>query len=247
VLVGLLACIPALRLRGFYLAIVTLALPIILVGIIFRFKDFTGGDIGLSGIDRIASSKLSVYYITTIIMLISVYIMYKITDIGSKIVRIGVIFHAIREDEISARTSGINTTRYKMLAFAVSAFFAGVAGALYTLYIRIAAPQSLALLLSFQAILWTIFGGIRTIYGPVAGVYLLYPMIALLRLHPIGTHIRFVLFGLILIVTLLFMPEGLTTWIRDKIEIECPRCKLSNAFTRHNCRACRAPMHMNAK
>ncbi len=244
VAVGLIAGLPALRLRGFYLGLVTLSFPIILAGVIFLFSDFTGGEMGLFGLTPLSNSRILDYYIVLLVMIGSVFAMYKFTDSKSTNIRTGIILHAIREDEITARTSGIDTTRYKLLAFAVSGFFAGIAGGLYAHCLRISGPSTLELFLSFQVILWTIFGGIRTIYGAVAGVYLLFILMELLRIHPVGDQIRFVVFALILIFTLLFMPEGLTTWIRDKIEIECHRCKISNAFTRNNCRACRAPLRL---
>ena len=170
--------------------------------------------------------------------------MYKLTDTESKIVRMGVILHAIREDEIAARAIGINTTRYKLVAFAVSGSLAGIAGGLYVHFIKIAGISVFELFFSFQVILWSIFGGIRTIYGAVAGVYILFPMVQLLPLWEIGDKIRYVLFALTLVFTLLFMPEGLSTWVRDKIEVRCPRCKLINAMTRKKCRACGAGLHL---
>jgi branched-chain amino acid transport system permease protein len=247
VLVGLLVGVPALRLRGFYLALVTVAFPVILSGIVFIFPDFTGGELGIYGLKRLSSSILGVYYIVNLIMLVSVYIMYKFTDAESKLWRTGVILHAIREDEITARTSGIDTTKYKLLTFAVSGFFAGIAGGLYCHYLRIVGPSTLELFFSLQPILWTIFGGIATIYGAVAGVYILYPLTELMGLFEGGDKIRFLLFSLILIFTLLFMPEGITVWVRDKIEVKCQRCKTVNNTFRRQCRACQAPLHLEEK
>ncbi|MDY6878903.1 MAG: hypothetical protein V2J25_14945 [Desulfatiglans sp.] len=244
VLVGLVAGIPALRVRGFYLALVTLSFPLILTGLVFVFPDLTGGELGLSGISRLSKSPISSYYIVVVTFTVSILMMWKFTDGESKIIRVGMVLHAIREDEISARTSGINTTFYKLLAFGVSGFFSGVAGGLYAHYMRVAGPSTLELFFSFQAILWTIFGGIATIYGPVAGVFILYPLLEVLALHPFGDKIRYVLFSFVLIFTLLYMPEGLTVWVRDKLEIKCPRCKLVNAFVRKNCRACRAALRL---
>lgn len=244
VIVGLLAGIPALRLRGFYLALVTLSFPVILTGVVFAFSDFTGGELGIYGLSRLSGSRIGDYYITNLVMLVSLYIMYKFTDAGSKIIRTGVILHAIREDEITARASGINTTRYKLFAFAMSGFFAGIAGGLYSHFVRIVGPSTLELLFSFKAILWSIFGGISTIYGAVAGVYILYPTIEFLGIYEVGDKIRFLIFALILIFTLLFMPEGITVWVRDKIEITCQRCKVINFALRRHCRACRAPLHL---
>jgi branched-chain amino acid transport system permease protein len=244
VLVGLIAGLPALRLRGFYLALVTLAFPIILQGIIFIFPELTGGELGLSGITPLPGSRVSHYYIVQLAMVCFVLVMVKFTDAGSKMVRTGVIFHAIREDEITARASGIDTTRYKLFAFAMSGLFAGVAGGLYAHYLRVAGPSTLELGFSFQAILWAIFGGITTIYGAVVGVYILYPLMEVLRLNPVGEKIQFVVFALVLISTLLFMPEGLARWVRDKLEVKCPRCKIVNGALRTSCRICRAPLYL---
>jgi branched-chain amino acid transport system permease protein len=216
---------------------VTLAFPLILLGIIFAFTGFTGGELGVSGLSRISNSRVTDFYISFGVMLISVMIMWKLTDAKSAVVRTGIIFHAIREDEIAARASGINTIRYKMLAFAVGGFFAGIAGAFHAHFMRIAGPSNLDLFLSFQAIIWTVFGGITSIYGPVVGVFIMYPVMEFLRVVP---EIRMLIFAAIVVVILLFMPEGVAVFVRDKMERECPRCKLANVAWRKTCRACGA-------
>lgn len=241
VLAGLVVGIPALRLRGHYLALVTLAFPIILKGIVFAFPDFTGGELGVSGITPLSGSRTFVYYLSLVVMIASAIIMWKLTDAKSAFFRAGLIFHAIREDEITARASGINTTKYKLLAFSVSGFFAGVTGGLSAHFMRIAGPSNLEIMFSFQPIIWTIFGGIGTIYGPITGVYILYPGMEFLRVIP---ELRTLIFAFIVVFVLLFMPQGLTTRFRDKIEIECPRCKLINLATHQCCRACNAPLRL---
>jgi len=239
VVAGVIVCLPALRLRGPYLSLVTLAFPLILLGIIFAFTDFTGGELGVSGIARVSSSRVTDYYISFGVMLVSVMIMWKLTDAKSALVRTGVIFHAIREDEIAARASGINTIRYKMLAFAVGGFFAGIAGAFHAHFMRIAGPSDLDLFLSFQAIIWTVFGGITSIYGPVVGVFIMYPLMEFLRVVP---EVRMLIFAGIVVLILLFMPEGVAVFLRDKMERQCPRCKLANVAWRKTCRACGAEL-----
>lgn len=241
-LVGVVTCIPALRLRGPYLSLLTMAFPLMLLGIVFAFKGVTGGEYGISGLPRLASTLTGEYYICLLVMTVSVLIMWKLSDAGSKYVRTGLIFHAIREDEIAARATGINTIRYKILAFAVGGLFAGIAGALYTHVITVAGPSSLAMTMSFQAIIWVVFGGIVSIYGPVVGVYVLYPLVEFLRRTPLGQY-RLLILPIIVILILLFMPEGIAVWVRDKIERECPRCKLTNAAWRRECRACSASLH----
>jgi branched-chain amino acid transport system permease protein len=237
---GVLMCLPALRLRGPYLSLVTLAFPLIVLGVIKAFPDITGGEHGITGLTPLSDSRITAYYISAVVMTISVFIMWKLTDAKSALVRTGIILHAIREDEIAARASGINTIRYKMLAFAIGGFFAGIAGGLFAHFMRIAGPTTLDILLSFQAIIWTVFGGIVSIYGAVVGVYFLYPLMEFLRVVP---EFRMLIFAAIVIVILLFMPEGIAVWIRDKIERECPRCKLTNVAWRRTCRACGASLY----
>jgi len=266
---GVVTCFPALKLRGPYLSLLTLAFPLMLLGIVLHLKEYTGAEYGISGLPSLAASQVEVYYICLIAMTASVLIMWKLTDAGSKYVRTGLIFHAIREDEIAARASGINTIRYKILAFVIGGFFAGLAGALYAHARGTVGIGTLNLTTSFEAIIWVLFGGAVTIYGGVVGVYTLYPLVFLSRrvqaffstmkdalpevsatvplakilefLHQLAGRPYLVL-GIIVILILLFMPEGVAVWVRDKIERECPRCKLTNAAWRKECRACGASL-----
>jgi branched-chain amino acid transport system permease protein len=232
VLTGLLVGIPCLRLKHTYLALTTMAFPIILLGIIFALPDITGGELGISGLQRISNSMIVNYYIYIVIMLVLCTIMWKITDSHT-----GIIFHAIREDELAVKASGINTTRYKLMAFCLSGFFAGIAGGLYAHYMRIAGPSTLEVSLSFTVVIWAVFGGIATIYGPIAAVFILFPLLEFVRFWP---EYRMLIFAVVVLLTLLYMPEGLIHWVRDKIEKECPRCKVRSVATRKTCRICTA-------
>lgn len=234
VLAGLIVGIPCLRLRGTYLALTTLAFPIILMGLVFAIPDVTGGELGISGLDRLSNSRIHDYYITTILMLVLTYIMWKITDSKT-----GIILHAIREDELAVRAGGINTTRYKLLAFCLSGFFAGISGGLYAHIMRTVGPSTLEISMSFQVIIWSVVGGIVSIYGPVAGVFILFPLAEFLRVLP---EIRLLIFAFLVLVILIKMPEGLIPWIRDRIEKECPRCKVRSVATRKTCRVCTASL-----
>jgi branched-chain amino acid transport system permease protein len=234
VLAGLIIGIPCLRLRGTYLALTTLAFPIILMGIVFAFPNVTGGELGLSGLSRLSGSRLSDYYITVVAMLGLVTIMWKITDSNT-----GIIFHAIREDEVAVRAAGINTTRYKLFAFCLSGFFAGISGGFYAHFMRIAGPSTLEVAMSFTVVIWAIFGGIVTIYGPVGAVFVLFPLLEFFRFWP---EFRMLMFAIIVLLILLYMPDGLFPWLRDKVETECPRCKIRNVATRKTCRICTAPL-----
>lgn len=232
VVAGLVVGIPCLRLRGTYLALTTLAFPIILMGIIFAIPDITGGELGISGLTRLSRSRVVTYYISVLVMLGLCTAMWKITDSN-----IGIIFHAIREDEVAVRAAGINTTRYKLLAFCLSGFFAGISGGLYAHFMRIAGPSTLEVSMSFQVVIWSIFGGVVTIWGPVGAVFILFPLMEFFRFWP---EFRMLLFAFVILFILIYMPEGLLPWIRDRIENECPRCKIRNVATRKTCRICAA-------
>jgi branched-chain amino acid transport system permease protein len=232
VLAGLLVGIPCLRLKHTYLALTTMAFPIILLGIVFALPDFTGGELGISGLKRLTNSLVGGYYIHVVLMLVLCTVMWKITDSN-----MGIIFHAIREDELAVKASGINTTLYKLIAFSLSGLFAGIAGGLYAHYMRIAGPSTLEVSMSFTVVIWGVFGGMATIYGPVAAVFLLFPFLELIRFWP---EYRTLIFAVVVLLILLYMPEGLVPWTRDKIEKECPRCKVRNIATRKTCRVCGA-------
>jgi len=234
VLTGLIIGIPCLRLRGTYLALTTLAFPIILMGVVFAIPNVTGGEIGISGLSRLSGSRVTDYYVTTILMLGLCSLMWKITDSNS-----GIIFHAIREDEIAVRAAGVNTTRYKLLAFCLSGFFAGISGGLYAHFMRIVGPSTLEVSMSFQVVIWAVFGGIVTIYGPVGAVFILVPLLEFFRFWP---EIRMLMFAVVILLILLYMPQGLLPWLRDKVEKECPRCKIRNVATRSTCRICAASL-----
>ncbi len=231
---------PALRVRGAYLILITLCIPIILTGVVFAFPGFTGGELGLSGIARLSTSRLFDYYLVLFVMIACALLMWKLTDAKSKLIRFGIFLHAIREDEITARASGIDTTKYKLLAFCLSGFFAGLSGSLYAHFIRIAGPSTLDVWFSIQPVMWAIFGGMVTISGPIVGVYLLYPLAEFLRIIP---ELRMLIFSSVIMLLILFMPKGLTVKVREEIEEECPRCKVINVITRRFCRACYSPLH----
>ena len=235
VIAGLIIGIPCLRLRGTYLALTTLVFPIILMGVVFAIPNITGGELGIYGLERLARSRIVNYYIAILAMLVLCTIMWKITDS-----HIGIIFHAIREDEVAVRAAGINTTRYKLLAFCLSGFFAGIAGGLYAHFMRIAGPSTLEVSMSFQVVIWSVFGGVVTIWGPVGAVFILFPLLEFFRFWP---ELRMLMFAIVILLILRFMPQGLLPWLRDKIENECPRCKIRNVATRKTCRICATSMH----
>ena len=226
-----------LRLRGSYLSLATLAFPLIALGILFAFPDFSGGELGISGLRRLMVTPMGNYYVAALSMLVIVFGLWALADS-----KFGIVLHAIRDDEVAARASGINTLRYKLVVFAVSGAAAGFAGALFAHYLRVAGPSTLEVALSFQVVIWGIFGGVATIYGPVAAVFILYPLTEWLGSFRAFGELRLLIFAIIVLLVLLFMPRGLTPWVRDKIETQCPRCKQRNSFFRKLCRLCGASL-----
>jgi branched-chain amino acid transport system permease protein len=245
-----------------------MSFPLMLLGIILSLKNYTGAEHGIHELPSLAATLTQEYYIVLAVMAVSVLIMWKLTDAGSRYIRTGLIFHAIREDEIAARATGINTIRYKLLAFAIGGFFAGLAGVLYVHVAETVDISTLNLTMSFTAVIWVVFGGIVSIYGPVVGVYILYPLVYLssdiqrffggayaaaagnqpavlvefLRIMQLLTGRPLLMLSVLVILILLFMPRGLAVQIHDKIERECPRCKLTNVAWRRQCRACGASL-----
>src|SRR2546428_363749 len=200
-----------LRLRGSYLSLATLAFPLIALGLLFAFPDFSGGELGISGLRRLTPSATGNYYVAAVSMLFVVFGLWTLADS-----KFGLVLHAIRDDEVAARASGINTPRYKLIAFAVSAAAAGFAGALFAHYLRVAGPSTLEVALSFQVVIWGIFGGVATIYGPVAAVFILYPLTEWLGSFRALGELRLLPFAVVGLLGLLFLPRGLAPppWMR---------------------------------
>lgn len=239
VVAGLAVGVPCLRLRGVYLSFATLAFPLILAGVLLAIPSITGGEYGISGMDHLSESRVVTYYIVIPSMMVLGLIMWKISDSKT-----GLIFHAIREDEVTARASGINTTRYKLLAFSLSGLFAGIAGGLFAHFMATVGPSVLGLTRSFEVIIWAVFGGIATIYGPMFGVLLLFSLTELVftQYLYVPKEAKLLILACVVMLVLLFMPRGLTTWLREKTEKICPRCKLQNIATRKTCRVCMADL-----
>lgn len=235
--VGFAAGYLCLRLRGAYLSLATLAFPLIAIGLLFAVPEFSGGELGVSGLRSLAPTRIGGYYVAAIAMLATVFGLWKLADS-----KFGLVLHAIRDDEVAARASGIDTPRYKLIAFATSAAVAGLAGALFAHYLRVAGPSALEVALSFQVVIWGVFGGLATIYGAVAAVFILYPLTEWLGSFKAFGELRLLAFAVIVLAVLLFMPRGIAPWVRDKIETRCPRCKQRNGAWRSRCRLCDAPL-----
>jgi branched-chain amino acid transport system permease protein len=208
--VGLGTGFPALRLRGHYLALVTLALAELIRLTAQNWLAVTGGPFGIydfgsftglpaTGIPR----AQAVYLIVAAIVGTGVGAMLYVC----RHTRAGRAFRAIREDEVLAESLGINTTVYKLLAFGLSSGLAGLAGTLYAYYIQLVSPTVATAATTSLVIGMAVFGGLGTIWGPALGALLLYAVNEGLRF--IGVVYNLVAVGLVIMVFVIFLPRGL--------------------------------------
>jgi len=192
---GILIGIPTLKLKGDYLAIATLGFGEI-VRIVFLNLEITGGAVGLRGIPK--DTTLTWVIISVIVTL---FVLYRI--IRS---RVGRALIAIREDETAAESMGINTTYYKILAFGVGAFFAGLGGGLFSHYFRYIQPNSFGFLKSIEYLCMVVLGGLGNIWGSVIGAAALTAIPELLRA---SADYRQLFYGAILVIMMRIRPEGI--------------------------------------
>lgn len=208
--VGLGTGFPALRLRGHYLALVTLALAELIRLTAQNWLAVTGGPFGIydfgsftglpaTGIPR----AQAVYLLVAAIVGAGVGAMLYVC----RRTRAGRAFRAIREDEVLAESLGINTTVYKLLAFGLSSGLAGLAGTLYAYYIQLVSPTVATAATTSLVIGMAVFGGLGTIWGPALGALLLYGINEGLRF--IGVVYNLVAVGLVIMVFVIFLPRGL--------------------------------------
>ena len=194
-IVGFLIGIPALRMRGDYLAIITLGFGEI-IRVVANALPITGGAKGLSGIP--ASTNFSWAYW---VMILSVFVIFAFIKS-----RHGRAVISIREDEIAAEASGIRTTYYKMMAFVLAAFFAGIAGGLYAHHVGVLAPTKFDFNYSVEFLVMVVLGGMGSITGSIIVAIVLTILPEALRGFE---DYRMLLYSLVLIVMMLFRPTGL--------------------------------------
>ncbi len=194
--VGLLIGIPALRLKGDYLAILTLGFGEIIRIVIINLAQFTGGTAGLKNIPRY--SNFTVVYIFVILTCFFIHTMMKS--------RHGRAILSIRENEIAAESCGINTTYYKVMAFAVSALFAGIAGALFAGIQGSLFPAAFGFMDSINVLVMVVLGGMGSMLGSVVAATVLTALPALMQFL---SNYRMIIYALLLVVVMIFKPSGL--------------------------------------
>ena len=198
-LLGALIGLPTLRLRGDYLAIATLGLGEI-VRIVIINVPYVGGAAGFKGIPHHTD-----FTWVFCLMLVTLFIIKNFVNS-----RHGRACLAIRENEIAAESMGVNTTRYKVLAFSIGAFFAGVAGVLFGHNMYILSPASFTFMQSFNILIMVVMGGLGSMTGSIAGALVVTFLSAALASFP---NARMIIYALALILLMFYRPQGLFGYV----------------------------------
>lgn len=199
--IGFLIGIPALRLRGDYLAIITLGFGEIIRVVLLNIDDVLGFKLTYGAASLKNIPKTTTFFNTFLIVGIVCFVIH--TFIKS---RHGRATLAIRDNEIAAESCGINTTYYKTLGFVMSAFFAGVAGALYAGYIGVLSPNAFGFMRSIEILVMVVLGGMGSMIGSVISASVLTAVPEMLRAF---SQYRMIAYSLLLILVMIFKPSGL--------------------------------------
>jgi branched-chain amino acid transport system permease protein len=220
--------LPALRLKGIYLAIATLAFNVVIEEVLARWEGLTNGNTGLhlKTIDIFGyklDSDASFYYLCLLLAVLSVLALMNLLRSPT-----GRAFVAIRDSEISASCMGVNLATYKTLSFALSAALTGIGGALYAHKVTFISPEQFTLLQSIELITIVILGGVGFLHGAVLGAAFLIVLPQLISIlkdylpgNVAGSGLQAVIFGLVLILFIIFEPMGLYgRWLKIRTWFE---------------------------
>ncbi len=205
--VGFLVSLPTLRLRGIYLAIVTLGASEIIRLLALNWEGLTGGPVGIKGIPAPmffgtrVSRAVQYYYIFYVLVLLFFFSTHRIVKS-----RVGRAWISIREDELAARSLGVETSRYKSLNFMYGAFWAGIAGAAFAPYFKFISSDMFSLDEGFNILSMVIIGGQGTLAGPIVGSVIVNFLTEFLR--PVSQY-RMVVYALLIIAMMWVRPQGL--------------------------------------
>lgn len=208
-LLGVVLGIPALRLEGNYLAIATLGFGVAIEHIFMEFEGLTGGFSGIKGVSAPSifgfelKSRLSMYYFILFFILLSITVARNL--INSKT---GRALMALRDSEIAAESLGINIAKYKTIAFAVSAAYAGLAGSLWAFLFRAVYAQSFGIAVSLNLLAMVVIGGLGSIKGSIIGAILMTILPEYTKAIPIANSAT-IITGILLIIIVMYSPYGL--------------------------------------
>jgi len=200
VVFAILVGLPVLRLRGHYFAIATLGVAEAMREVVINL-DITEGNTGMV-LPLVRKPEMFYYFMLgTLILTLAVTFWFTRRRLGYGLV-------AIREDEDAAATAGVDTTRYKVIAFALSGLFAGIAGGIHAYKITFIEPGPVfSVTITVEMIVMSVFGGVSTVLGPTIGAFLLQVISELLSNYILLLHATF--FGLVVIFAIIFTPRGL--------------------------------------
>jgi branched-chain amino acid transport system permease protein len=224
--VGFFIGLTCVRLREWFLALVTFGFSIIMIALTIELDWLTGGTLGLTVPKLFPSINQYQYYFYYyyVMLTLAVFLVLLFHFITRS--KVGLAFAAIRENESEAKATGIDVVKYRLLAFTISAFFTGLMGAFYAHFIgyinhQIYSPEN-----SFWPIIISVIGGLATLEGPVIGSLLRFLIYEFLRIiepwvRTIGPgmvtiypKMQVLLFGAILVVVIILMPKGIAPWLR---------------------------------
>jgi len=215
-LVGTLISIPVLRLRGDYLAIVTLGFGEITRLLLLNVKGLTNGSQGVIGIDKpvlfgiVFNTGTHFYYLIFVLIVLFTFLTNRLIHS-----RIGRAWLAIREDEDVAEISGVNTVRYKLLAFVLGAFIGGLGGVVFASWQGSIFPDNFNLMASINVLCLIILGGLGNQYGVIIGALALIALPDLLRGF---SDYRMLIFGILLVVMMIVKPNGFLPRVPPHLE-----------------------------
>jgi len=227
--VGVFIGLPALRLTGLYLAIATMGFAFIVDEVLVRWESLTNGNMGMivdpPSIGPLAFyTEISYYYLTLVFLILAVLAAKNILRSPT-----GRAMIAIRDSEVAAQAMGVSLPRYKTMAFAMSAFFTGVAGSLYAHKLTFINPESFTILLSIELLAMVIIGGLGSIHGAIYGtIFVIFlPQLIIMtkdylpRYIAEQTGLETFLYGLMIILFILFEPMGIYgRWRKTKFYFE---------------------------
>jgi branched-chain amino acid transport system permease protein len=209
VVIGVAFGYPTLRLKGPYFALATLIFPLIAGDLTFSLSSVFGGEHGLYGLGSISDNYVVQYYGSLVMMVATITIFIFLASS-----RLGLALESIRDDEKAASATGMNVTRYKLIAYMISAFFTGMAGAYQAQLFKFVGPNTFSSNISFEVIAMTIIGGIATIVGPVLGAYLL---VTVLDGLGISSDLSVLIYGVLLMAIVLAFPGGLLGRLKSNL------------------------------
>ncbi|MBC7343149.1 MAG: branched-chain amino acid ABC transporter permease [Clostridia bacterium] len=211
---GLILGIPALKLKGHYLAMATIGFGIILQLVMINWVGLTKGPAGVQGIASPSLGPLtfesytSFYYLALVILVIAALVAYCIENS-----KLGRAFMAIREDELAAGACGINLTYTKVTAFMLSAFYGGIGGALYAFMLTYISPDNFSFDQSIVFFTMVLAGGAGTVWGPIIGAFALTFVPEWLRFLK---EYYMAVYGVGIILLMLFLPGGIASLFQEE-------------------------------